>query len=227
MSLAFSCCMVLGRWAYVTDSLGDKAKQRPVHRGLMILAALFAIGGYVAIFLAHLKVHKFFGYDFKHHAWAVPGRVIHDLLGYGILLLTLAQAGMGFLAKWKMPQLSTWKRESKPSRRWKLSNFCFSTFGCPRFVEAFQTQGRCKSFHLSWYSWQKHHSPCSCTNYCRMHHLALAFEQLPEDSHWSFGHRGSSLWSFLPRFSRAWSSCIVEGVSLCRLDRDVNRFPWW
>lgn len=118
-------------------------------------------------------------------------------------------------------------RESKPLRRWKLSNFCFSTFGCPRFVEAFQTQGRGKSFHLSWYSWQKHHSPCSCTNYCRMHHLALAFERLPEDSHWSFGHRGCSLWSFLPRFSRAWSSCIVEGVSLCHLDRDVNRFPWW
>lgn len=113
MSLAFSCCMVLGRWAYVTDSLGDKVKQRPVHRGLMILAALFAIGGYVAIFLAHLKVHKFYGYDFKHHAWAVPGRVIHDLLGYGILLLTLAQAGMGFLAEWKMLQLSTWKRENQ------------------------------------------------------------------------------------------------------------------
>ena len=105
MSLAFSCCMVLGRWAYVTDSLGDKTKQRPIHRGLMILAALFAIGGYVAIFLAHLKVQKFFGYDFKHHAWAVPGRVIHDLLGYGILLLTLAQAGMGFLAEfWVLNQ---------------------------------------------------------------------------------------------------------------------------
>ncbi|CAJ1384708.1 unnamed protein product, partial [Effrenium voratum] len=59
--------MVLGRWAYVTDSLGDKAKQRPVHRALMVLAALFAIGGYVAIFLAHRKIPSFFGYNFKTH----------------------------------------------------------------------------------------------------------------------------------------------------------------
>ncbi|CAJ1384710.1 unnamed protein product, partial [Effrenium voratum] len=67
MSIAFSCFMVLGRWAYVTDSLGDKAKQRPVHRALMVLAALFAIGGYVAIFLAHRKIPSFFGYNFKTH----------------------------------------------------------------------------------------------------------------------------------------------------------------
>lgn len=47
-----------------------------------------------------LKVKKpsFFGYDFKNHKWAVPSRVIHDFLGYGVLLLTLAQATMGCLA---------------------------------------------------------------------------------------------------------------------------------
>ncbi|CAJ1384706.1 unnamed protein product [Effrenium voratum] len=48
--------MVLGRWAHVTDSLGDKANQLPVRRALMVLAALFAIGGYVAIFLARQSV---------------------------------------------------------------------------------------------------------------------------------------------------------------------------
>ena len=53
MTLAFSCCMVLGRWAYVTESIGEKPKQRPVHRAFMILASLLAIGGYIAVFLAH------------------------------------------------------------------------------------------------------------------------------------------------------------------------------
>ena len=95
MSLAFSCFMVLGRWAYVTDSTGEKAKQRPIHRALMVLSALFAIGGYLAIFMAHVKVHSFFGYDFAKHSWKVPSRIIHDFLGYGVLLLTLAQASMG------------------------------------------------------------------------------------------------------------------------------------
>ena len=33
----------------------------------MVLAALFAIGGYVAIFLAHRKIPSFFGYNFKTH----------------------------------------------------------------------------------------------------------------------------------------------------------------
>ncbi|CAK9025584.1 unnamed protein product [Durusdinium trenchii] len=95
MSLAFSCFMVLGRWAYVTDSIGDKAQQRPVHRALMVLALLFAIGGYVAIFMAHIKTPTFFGYDFAKHSWKVAPRVIHDFLGYGVLLLTLTQASMG------------------------------------------------------------------------------------------------------------------------------------
>eukprot|EP00438_Fugacium_kawagutii_P014156 Skav213269 [mRNA] locus=scaffold2944:60839:61501:+ [translate_table: standard] len=95
MSLAFSFFMVLGRWAYVTDSLGDKPKQRPVHRALMILGALCAVGGYVAIFVAHVQKPTFFGYNFHTQTWAVPTRVIHDLFGYGILLLTLAQASMG------------------------------------------------------------------------------------------------------------------------------------
>ena len=95
MSIAFSCFMVMGRWAYVTDSLGDKLKQRPVHRAFMVLGALFAIGGYVAIFVAHVQKPTFFGYNFHTHSWAVPTRVLHDLFGYGVLLLTLTQASMG------------------------------------------------------------------------------------------------------------------------------------
>ena len=95
MTLAFSCFMVLGRWAYVTDSLGDKVKQRPVHRAFMALGALFALGGYAAIFVAHVQKPTFFGYNFHTRSWAVPTRVLHDLFGYGVLLLTLTQASMG------------------------------------------------------------------------------------------------------------------------------------
>ena len=95
MTLAFSCFMVLGRWAYVTDSLGDKVKQRPVHRAFMALGALFAMGGYAAIFVAHVQKPTFFGYNFHTRSWAVPTRVLHDLFGYGVLLLTLIQASMG------------------------------------------------------------------------------------------------------------------------------------
>ena len=97
-------------------------------------------------------------------------------------------------------------RENPKTFKVKVFVFLFSQCQLwrPRFAEAFQTERRCKNVHLSWHSWKNHHSPCSCTNHCRLHHLALAFEQLPEDSHWSFGHGGSSLWSFLPPcFSRA------------------------
>lgn len=61
----------------------------------MMLASLTAIGGYVAIFMAHLPLKSFFGYNFSTHKWAVPSRVAHDILGYSILILTLTQATMG------------------------------------------------------------------------------------------------------------------------------------
>ena len=48
MSIGFPCLMMLGRWAYVSDEIGDKETQRSVHRGLMMLATLIAIAGYVA-----------------------------------------------------------------------------------------------------------------------------------------------------------------------------------
>ncbi|CAJ1395854.1 unnamed protein product [Effrenium voratum] len=95
MSIGFPCLMMMGRWAYVTDSLGDKEQQRSVHGTIMALATLAAVAGYVCIFLAHVTKRSFFGYNFAEHTWAQPTRVAHDLMGYGILILTLAQASMG------------------------------------------------------------------------------------------------------------------------------------
>ncbi|CAK9042799.1 unnamed protein product [Durusdinium trenchii] len=60
MSVAFPCLMMLGRWAYVSDEIGDKEQQRSLHRIFMMLASLIAVGGYVAIFMAHLPLHTFF-----------------------------------------------------------------------------------------------------------------------------------------------------------------------
>eukprot|EP00930_Biecheleria_cincta_P040249 TRINITY_DN27595_c0_g1_i2.p1 TRINITY_DN27595_c0_g1~~TRINITY_DN27595_c0_g1_i2.p1 ORF type:complete len:223 (-),score=29.22 TRINITY_DN27595_c0_g1_i2:127-795(-) len=98
MGVAFPCLMVLGRWSYISKTLGDKASQRSVHRAFMSAAAVAAIAGYVCIFLSHLPAKKFFGYDFGNKTWGVPSRVAHSLLGYVVLLLVLAQACMG-LAK--------------------------------------------------------------------------------------------------------------------------------
>ncbi|CAE7539148.1 PGLP2 [Symbiodinium natans] len=97
MSFAFPCLMVLGRWVYVTESLGDKQEQRSAHRGLMILSTLVAIGGYVAIFMSHAKIPSFFGYNFAKHTWAVPARICHDFLGYSVLLAMLYQAAVGIM----------------------------------------------------------------------------------------------------------------------------------
>ncbi|CAE7342085.1 PGLP2, partial [Symbiodinium sp. KB8] len=102
MSSAFPCLMVLGRWVYVTDSLGDKQQQRPAHRGVMMLSTLVAIGGYIAIFMAHIKTPSFFGYNFAKHTWAVPSRIVHDFLGYSVLLLMLFQATVGLMKYWKL-----------------------------------------------------------------------------------------------------------------------------
>lgn len=95
MGVAFPCLMVLGRWSYITQTLGDKPAQRSVHRIFMMSAAVAAIAGYVCIFLAHAPSQKFFGYDFKQQTWGTPSRVAHSLLGYVVLGLVLAQACMG------------------------------------------------------------------------------------------------------------------------------------
>ncbi|CAE7736216.1 unnamed protein product, partial [Symbiodinium pilosum] len=97
MSIAFPCLMVLGRWAYVTDLIEDKSTRRIVHGSLMSLAALVALGGYVAMFKAHWPIKQYFGYNFTTHKWAVPARVIHDLIGYAVLSLVLFQATIGMV----------------------------------------------------------------------------------------------------------------------------------
>eukprot|EP00438_Fugacium_kawagutii_P030771 Skav212116 [mRNA] locus=scaffold386:8026:10438:+ [translate_table: standard] len=93
MSAAFPCLMMMGRWAYVTESIGDKEAQRSVHRMLMLGGC--PVGREVAIFLAHLPLKSFFGYNFSTGKWGTPTRVAHDLIGYAILLMTLAQCAMG------------------------------------------------------------------------------------------------------------------------------------
>mmetsp|Transcript_28201 Transcript_28201/g.52926 ORF Transcript_28201/g.52926 Transcript_28201/m.52926 type:complete len:220 (-) Transcript_28201:242-901(-) len=97
MSIAFPCLMVLGRWVYVTDLIANKDQRRRLHRALMSLAALVALGGYAAMFKAHWPIKQYFGYNFTTHKWAVPARVIHDLIGYSVLALVLFQASIGFL----------------------------------------------------------------------------------------------------------------------------------
>eukprot|EP00929_Paragymnodinium_shiwhaense_P074889 TRINITY_DN38305_c0_g1_i2.p1 TRINITY_DN38305_c0_g1~~TRINITY_DN38305_c0_g1_i2.p1 ORF type:complete len:175 (+),score=11.20 TRINITY_DN38305_c0_g1_i2:86-610(+) len=92
MCAGFSCWMPLGRWIYVTDALGgdkladaaaDKERRRPFHRALMTGAAAAVIGGYVAIFYAHLPKQVFFGYDFKQGQWNEDlSRLLHVYLGY-------------------------------------------------------------------------------------------------------------------------------------------------
>eukprot|EP00929_Paragymnodinium_shiwhaense_P074888 TRINITY_DN38305_c0_g1_i1.p1 TRINITY_DN38305_c0_g1~~TRINITY_DN38305_c0_g1_i1.p1 ORF type:complete len:239 (+),score=15.15 TRINITY_DN38305_c0_g1_i1:86-802(+) len=107
MCAGFSCWMPLGRWIYVTDALGgdkladaaaDKERRRPFHRALMTGAAAAVIGGYVAIFYAHLPKQVFFGYDFKQGQWNEDlSRLLHVYLGYLLVVLVLAQACMGLL----------------------------------------------------------------------------------------------------------------------------------
>ena len=43
---------------------------------------------------AHVRVR---GYNFTTQKWAVPARVIHDLIGYSTLLLVLFQAAIGMV----------------------------------------------------------------------------------------------------------------------------------
>lgn len=101
MASATMCLMVLGRWAYATESpLGTKADRRRVHRAFMILSVIAMVIGYVAIFKAHLPARKFFGYYHLTQEWATWQRVVHIYLGYATILLTISQAVMG-LAKYE------------------------------------------------------------------------------------------------------------------------------
>eukprot|EP00747_Dinoflagellata_sp_TGD_P181774 gnl/TRDRNA2_/TRDRNA2_35717_c0_seq1.p1 gnl/TRDRNA2_/TRDRNA2_35717_c0~~gnl/TRDRNA2_/TRDRNA2_35717_c0_seq1.p1 ORF type:complete len:244 (+),score=35.07 gnl/TRDRNA2_/TRDRNA2_35717_c0_seq1:50-733(+) len=99
MSIAFPCLMVCGRWAYIGELWGpSKAVRRSIHRATMVLATVAMIVGYIAIFIAHWPKRQFFGYQFKDSKWIDDWkRMVHVWLGYGILILVLAQASMGML----------------------------------------------------------------------------------------------------------------------------------
>jgi len=100
MTLAFPCLMTLGRWSYkFGGGAEDKSARLVGHRIIMTLALLVALGGYLCIFMAHIKDRKFFGYDFKNHSWnADKKRTAHAILGYIILLAAIAQ-GVGGMFK--------------------------------------------------------------------------------------------------------------------------------
>eukprot|EP00929_Paragymnodinium_shiwhaense_P100664 TRINITY_DN63174_c0_g1_i3.p1 TRINITY_DN63174_c0_g1~~TRINITY_DN63174_c0_g1_i3.p1 ORF type:complete len:230 (+),score=28.30 TRINITY_DN63174_c0_g1_i3:117-806(+) len=106
-TLAFPGLMLLGRWSYISDSVpgtdglsaadGKKQARRPLHRFVMSLAAIVALLGYLAIFMAHLPKGQFLGYDFKTGAFKPWRKLVHIYLGYTVLLAMVAQAVMGFL----------------------------------------------------------------------------------------------------------------------------------
>jgi len=95
MTIAFSNMMVVGRWAYITDSAEDKWVSRWIHQIFMSLGMLVALAGYICILLPHLAKGSLFGYDYKKGSWASPARVAHGWIGYTVLLLVLAQVPMG------------------------------------------------------------------------------------------------------------------------------------
>merc|ERR1740121_2370657 len=79
----------------------------------MTSATLAVLAGYLCIFMAHLPMQKFFGYDFKTGKWAEYKRVIHAWLGYTVLFFTVFQGAIGML---KMDSLR--REDSKPKFRW-------------------------------------------------------------------------------------------------------------
>merc|ERR1719240_232470 len=97
MTLAFPCLMVIGKWVYVADGLGEKRDRRSVHRILMMAAWACTLVGYLAVLMDHLPERQFFGYDFALHAWKSPGVLVHTYIGYVAVLLVLFQAPMGLV----------------------------------------------------------------------------------------------------------------------------------
>merc|ERR1719210_3221207 len=82
MASAYPCLMTLGRWVYVAEGdlldsvLAGKTLRRRLHRNLMTVAVLAALGGYFSIFESHLPIKKFFGYNFVDGAWAAWPRIV-------------------------------------------------------------------------------------------------------------------------------------------------------
>merc|ERR1719313_2902979 len=70
--LAIPCMMSWGRWSYKSDAswgADKKETRRKLHGGIMALATMVALAGYLCIFMAHLAKKSFFGYQFDTHSW--------------------------------------------------------------------------------------------------------------------------------------------------------------
>lgn len=95
MTLGFPGLMTLGAWSYRSHNVESKTTRRQLHMLLMVMAIAVALAGYLCIFISHLQLHKFFGYDFKNHEWAAPLRIAHVYFGYGLIVLSIVQGAMG------------------------------------------------------------------------------------------------------------------------------------
>jgi len=99
MTLAFPFCMVLGRWSYKCDDYGilvEKIHRRRVHAVLMASAGVFALLGYIGVFLAHWPNRQFFGFSFILGEFEEnPTRIAHAIFGYVVLLSVAFQAIIG------------------------------------------------------------------------------------------------------------------------------------
>lgn len=96
MTMGFAAMMSIGRRVYHID-MSDMAKpaRRRLHAALMVCAAFSVLVGYVCIFMAHLPMEQFFGYDFKKKEWKPWERVVHVYMGYASVALVLFQVIVG------------------------------------------------------------------------------------------------------------------------------------
>ena len=92
LSLAFLMCMNEGLLVYFKGKLDGEAREvsRYWHGRYMLMAALLSFGGYLAIYISHVKQN--------HSQFAVGHPLInqvHVILGYFILVLVLLQSCVG------------------------------------------------------------------------------------------------------------------------------------
>jgi len=96
MSTAFPS-MVLGRWLYVIGAEHgiEIDSVRISHAVIMAIATCVMLGGYLCIFMSHLKKGQFFGYNFSRHHWVGPMGLLHVYSGYAAIFLVIQQAVIG------------------------------------------------------------------------------------------------------------------------------------
>ena len=90
LSMAFLLYMNEGLLVYFNNNKTDRAVSRYWHGRYMLLATLFSIGGYIAIYISHAREnHSQFGIG---HAFI---NALHVWIGYLVLLLMLLQSFVG------------------------------------------------------------------------------------------------------------------------------------